>query len=104
MWRAAILIFGLLLSSGGYAKSLRQSAAPIGDPRDWEFKDDYPSRAMREQIGGTASYRLTSAPMAASRIAKLPYQVVMPFSMSPPATMLGFALALPRREIKTARR
>ena len=59
MWRAAILIFGLLLSSGGYAKSLRQSAAPIGDPRDWEFKDDYPSRAMREQIGGTASYRLT---------------------------------------------
>ena len=59
MWKAAIMILGLLTSSAVHAKSLRQAAAPIGDPHGWELKEDYPSRALRNQTGGTTSYRLT---------------------------------------------
>jgi protein TonB len=54
-----MLIFGLLASNAGHAKSLRHAAVPIGGPHSWETRKDYPSRALREQIGGTTSFRLT---------------------------------------------
>ncbi|WP_417603998.1 energy transducer TonB [Novosphingobium anseongense] len=62
MWKAALLIGGLLTSSVVHAKSLRRASEPIGGPRSWESQNDYPSRAIREQVGGTTSFRLTVRP------------------------------------------
>lgn len=59
MWMAAIGIIGLLASTTGHAKSLPQSAVPVGGPGSWDSKVDYPSRALRDQAGGTTSVRLT---------------------------------------------